>query len=145
MKKRPLKRPTTPDSFTYLFGRRCEYCKKPIEDQARPNKTHCTAWTDENGIKHDCKRRKHTFNHGREDEILQAKNAEAKDLNKKIMKLLADQGEFVTTQELNAYGITLTGCNDFTFDGHTLTTQFIDFIIVSNPNTNSHEIQINRN
>jgi hypothetical protein len=145
MKKKQLIFSDNSTSFTYFNNRKCVYCEKPIEDQARPNKIHCSPRTDENGVKHDCKRRKHSFNHGHEDEILQAHNAKAKDLNKKIMKLLTDQGNLVTTHELNAYGIILNDGITFTFDGHTLTTQFIDYTIVSNPIANSHEIQINRN
>jgi hypothetical protein len=143
MNKTQMKSRFSSRGFTYYLNRKCEHCGKPIEDQARTSKRHCSAWTDEYGQKHDCKRQKHADKHSREDEYLQAIIARSKDQNKKIAKALADHGEVLTTDNLNAYGIYLPFCDEHFTDGHTLTSKYIDFTIVSNPNTHSHRIVMN--
>ncbi len=144
MKKKQLKLPENPKRFSYFDNRKCHYCDTPIPDQARKNRIHCFPWSDDNGKLNDCKRKKHDLKHGREIEILQDHNARAKELNNKIHHMLTEHGEVVTTEILNAYNITLSFCDDFSFDGHILTTQFIDYTIVSNPITNTHEIYMTK-
>jgi hypothetical protein len=140
MKKKKVHEPGINPNYTYHNGRSCENCDKAIEDQARASKKHCSAWVDEFGIKHDCKRQKHAEKHSREDEFLQALNASVKDANQKICKMVADKGDIVTTEVLNAYGIELSKCIDFSFDGHQCTSQFLNYYIHSNPNTHTHKI-----
>ncbi|MBU3714784.1 MAG: hypothetical protein FGM46_07525 [Ferruginibacter sp.] len=141
MKKRKIHEPGINPIFTYIQNRKCEHCDAPIEDQARASKRHCASWVDEFGIKHDCKRQKHADKHSREDEFLQALNAGVKDNNKKIDKMVAEKGNVVTTEVINAYGIELTKCVDFEFDGRIFKSQFLNYYIYSNPISQTHKIE----
>jgi hypothetical protein len=145
MKKKQLKIPATSKDFTYFLKRMCEYCDEPIEDQARPNRKHCLPKIDEFGVEHSCKRLKHSVKHEREDELLMEYIARAKNHNKMISKMLADHGDHVTSQMIDAYGICLRECTHFDFDGHQYTSHFIDFTIYSNPNTDTHRIVVTKN
>jgi hypothetical protein len=142
MNDRQLKIPDSPKKFTYINNRKCEYCSKPIEDQARINRKHCHPWKDEFGVQHSCKRLKHSVKHEREDEILLEHNSRAKNLNKMISKMLTDHGDQVTSEIIDAYGICLSESEHFEFDGHQFTSYFIDFTIYSNPNTHMHRIVV---
>ena len=140
MKKKQLKIPANPRRLTYILNRKSEYCGAPIEDQARASRKHCPPVIDEFGVSHSCKRMKHAVKHEREDELLMEYSARAKNHNKMIAKMLTDHGEQVTSEIIDAYGIRLTECLDFHFDGHQLTSYFLGFTIYSNPNTQTHRI-----
>ena len=140
MKKALLKLPENPKRVTYFDNRKCHYCGEPIADQERKNRIHCPESIDENGKIINCKRKKFDVKHQPETEILKDHNARAKDYHKKIKKMRADQGEFVTSAIIDSYGICLTESDNFHFDGHQLTSYFIGFAIISNPITNMHRI-----
>ena len=140
MNKTQIKTRFPSRGFTYYLNRKCEYCGEPIEDQARSNRKHCIPWKDEYGKTHTCRRLKHSVKHEQEDELLMEHNARAKNHHKMIAKMLTDQGEQVTSEIIDAYGIRLTECLDFHFDGHQLTSYFLGFTIYSNPNTQTHRI-----
>ena len=144
MNQKQVKIPATPKKFTYFLNRKCDYCGKEIEDQARANRKHCLPWTDEFEVEHSCKRLKHSVKHERENELLLEHNVKAKDHNKMIAKMIADHGDHVTSQIIDAYGICLRECELYYFDGYQLTSHFIDFTIYSNPNTHTHRIVVTK-
>jgi len=144
MKKKQIKFPQTPKNATYFLNRKCEYCGKPIEDQATATRKHCLPWIDEFGVKHSCKRLKHTVKHEREDQILLEYNGRAKSHNKMIAKMLTDHGDVVTSQIIDSYGITLTDAISIEVDIHQWIFHFIDFTIISNPNTHTHQIVVTK-
>lgn len=144
MKKKLIKLPQKPKNATYFLNRKCEYCGEPIEDQARATRKHCHPWIDEFGVEHSCKRLKHAVKHEHEDEVLLEYNARAKSHNKMIAKMLADHGDFVTSQIIDSYGVSLREAIRCEFDGHQWISYFIDFTIISNPNTHTHQIIVNK-
>lgn len=140
MKKNLPKLPENPKRVTYFDNRKCHYCGEPIADQERKNRIHCPVSFDEYGNRIDCKRKKFDLKHQPETETLQCHNARAKDYYQKIIKMRADHGEIVTSAIIDSYGIIITESDDYYFDGHELTSYFIGFAIISNPNTNTHRI-----
>ncbi len=58
--------------------------------------------------------------------------------------MLADHGEFVTSQVIDSYGITLTDAIRIEVDIHQWIFHFIDFTIISNPNTHTHQIVVTK-
>lgn len=126
---------------TYKLGRACLYCGEPIEDQARATKKHCTRWMDNEGVIHDCKRRKHHLIHKQEDDLLLDFSAKQREIKKQIEKILAAHGDVVSTEVLNAYNVTLSDNIKFSYHSNLATSEFIGYQIITNPKQNNHQIQ----
>ncbi|MFN3795537.1 MAG: hypothetical protein ACK4RX_12810 [Chitinophagaceae bacterium] len=143
MRKRILKLPQYPEkeSKTYFQGRVCQFCGEPIEDQARKSKIHCSAWIDEFGVKHDCRRKKHQYKHQLEEDVLLDFSAKQREMARQLQKLLAAHGNQVSTEVLDAYGINLSACLGFSFEEGVFTTRFLGFTIATNLFTQQHLIQ----
>ncbi|TRZ77545.1 MAG: hypothetical protein D4R94_02665 [Chitinophagaceae bacterium] len=94
-------------SLTYHLGRACEDCGEPIADQERKTKRHCTSYVDENGIHHNCRRRKHQKKHQIHEDKLLDWSAIQRDTKAKIEDAIKAHGEFLTKEILEAYNIVL--------------------------------------
>jgi hypothetical protein len=94
-------------SLTYHLGRVCENCGKPIADQERKTKRHCSPQVDENGIHHNCRRRKHQQKHQIHEDRLLDWAAIQRQTKTRIEDAVATHGEYVTVSVLEAYGIIL--------------------------------------
>ena len=94
-------------SLTYHLGRACEDCGEPIADQERKTKRHCKSYVDENGIHHNCRRRKHQKKHQIHEDKLLDWSAIQRDTKAKIEDAIKAHGEFLTKEILEAYNIVL--------------------------------------
>jgi hypothetical protein len=141
MKKSGKSQPAIHRKYTYLLGRKCEYCNAPIEDQARPNKRHCLPWEDENGHIHTCRRLKHSMIHDKETVLLQELNAKLKDTDRNIKRVLIDHGDYVGTEILDAYNIQLDESIRFRYDGSSIVSfDFLSYVIHTDIFKNKHKI-----
>lgn len=125
---------------TYHLGRVCQNCGEPITDQDRATKTHCSRWRDEFGVIHDCKRQKHTLKTQPYDDILLDFSAVQRETKRQIEKILADHGNEVSTEVLNAYNIKLSENLSYDYHSGLLYAEFLGFKIISNPKLNTHKI-----
>ncbi len=128
-------------SLTYHLGRVCEDCGEPIADQERKTKRHCTAYIDENGIHHNCRRRKHQKKHQKHEDLLLDWAAVQRQTKTKIDEALATHGEFVTEAVLEAYGIVLNNCISISHGYQESTLEFLGYNIIVNPFKKSIKIQ----
>lgn len=125
---------------TYHLGRVCQNCGEPIADQDRATKTHCSRWRDEYGVIHDCKRQKHTLKTQLYDDILLDFSALQRETKRQIERVLADHGNEVSTEVLNAYNVKLVENLSYGYHSGLLYSQFLGFRIISNPKLNTHKI-----
>ena len=119
-------------SLTYHLGRVCENkdCREPIADQERKSKKHCSEYTDENGIHHNCRRRKHQQKHQIHEDQLLDYAAIQRQTKAKIEEAIITHGEFVTEAVL-AKVINIT----------TTLSQIVTYNIIVNPFKQSIKIQ----
>ena len=128
-------------SLTYLLGRACEDCGEPIADQERKTKRHCSEYVDENGIHHNCRRRKYQKKHQIHEDRLLDWSAVQRQTKTKIEETVATHGEFVNLQILEAYGIAL---NNYITISHGYQESYLEFLgynIIINPFKQSIKIQ----
>jgi hypothetical protein len=130
-------------SLTYHLGRECENvdCREPIADQERKSKRHCSEYTDENGIHHNCRRRKHQQKHQIHEDQLLDYAAIQRQTKAKIEEAIITHGEFVTEAVLEAYGIVLNNCISITHGHEESTLGFLGYNIIVNPFKQSIKIQ----
>ena len=130
-------------SLTYHLGRVCENedCREPIADQERKSKKHCSEYTDENGIHHNCRRRKHQQKHQILEDQLLDYAAIQRQTKAKIEEAIITHGEFVTEAVLEAYGIVLNNCISITHGYEESTLGFLGYNIIVNPFKQSIKIQ----
>ena len=129
------KKITSKPSLTYHLGRKCENedCKEPIADQERKSKRHCSEYTDENGIQHNCRRRKHQQKHQLQEDQLLDWAAIQRHTKTKIEDAVAKHGEYVTLEVLEAYGIVLNNCISISHGYQESTIGFLGYQIIINP------------
>lgn len=132
---------TSKPSLTYHLGRACEDCGEPIPDQARKTKRHCTAYVDESGIQHNCRRRKHQKKHQIHEDRLLDWSAVQRQTKTKIEEAVATHGEFVNQQILEAYGIALNNFITISHGFQESTLEFLGYNIIINPFKQSIKIQ----
>ncbi len=128
-------------SLTYHLGRACEDCGEPIADQERKTKRHCTSFVDENGIHHNCRRRKHQKKHQLHEDRLLDWAAKQRQTKAKIEEAFAMHGEFVTLQILEAYGIALNNCITISHGYQESSLEFLGYNIIINPFKKSIKLQ----
>lgn len=128
-------------SMTYHLGRACEDCGEPIADQERKTKRHCTSFVDENGIHHNCRRRKHQKKHQLHEDRLLDWAAKQRQTKAKIEEAFAMHGEFVTLQILEAYGIALNNCITISHGYQESSLEFLGYNIIINPFKKSIKLQ----
>ncbi len=139
MKKKFLK---DGDQFTYLKNRVCRQCGEPIADQDKITKEFCEKTYDKFGKPKDCKTAWHRENdkpnrtvHSR---IINNLNA----ISSRLDFLIKRKGEQVSTEDLDIYEINLSECLNYHIEKNgTLTSEFLNHTIVSNPFTEIHKIQ----
>lgn len=119
--------------LTYHLGRECENCGKPIADQERKTKRHCSPQVDENGIHHNCRRRKHQQKHQIHEDRLLDWAAIQRQTKTRIEEAVATHGEFVNLQILEAYGIALNHCITISHGFQESTLEFLGYNIIINP------------
>jgi hypothetical protein len=130
-------------TLTYHLGRECENCGKPITDQERKTKRHCSPQVDENGIHHNCRRRKHQKKHQIHEDRLLDWAAIQRQTKIKIEEAITTHGEFVTVAVLEAYGIVLNNCISISHGHEESTLGFLGYKIIVNPFKQSIKIQKN--
>lgn len=128
-------------SLTYHFGRACEDCGEPIADQERKSKRHCTPFIDENGIHHNCRRRKHQKKHQLHEDRLLDWAAIQRQTKTKIEEAIITHGEFVNEAVLEAYGIVLNNCISISHGNEESTLEFLGYNIIVNPFNQSIKLQ----
>jgi hypothetical protein len=133
--------PILREAVTYKLGRKCLYCGEPIEDQARANKFHCSAWVDEYGKRHDCKRDRHALRHKLDDDVLLDISAGQREIKRQIERMITAHGDEVSTEVLIAYGIKLMDCLRFKYHSGLGTFDFLGYRIISNPKLKTHKIE----
>ena len=130
--------------LTFEQHRECLECEKPIADQEHAIRKFCEKYYDESGQVHDCKTHYHTNKNKPEREIHSNIIRDQKFFAKQISEMILKKGEEVTTEDLNAYDITLTESIKFEIKKNgTATSVFLNYTITSNPNTNHHIISTN--
>ena len=128
-------------SLTYHLGRACEDCGEPIADQERKTKRHCSPQIDENGIHHNCRRRKHQKKHQIHEDRLLDFAAIQRQTKIKIEEAVVTHGEFVNLQILEAYGIALNLCITISHGFQESTLEFLGYNIIINPFKKSIKLQ----
>jgi hypothetical protein len=131
------------EAQTFFLGRECLFCGEPIADQERSTKKHCTPWYDEYGIRHDCKRKRHQVRHAEHDNVLYNYTAKQREFLRQIERLVAIHGDDVTTEMLTAFGISLSEAMKITITPEKAEAVFLDYKIMSTPNSNKHKISKN--
>jgi hypothetical protein len=130
------------DGFTYLKGRKCKNCEKPIADQEHASRTHCPKVYTEFGNVIDCKTMRHKIENKPDNDLHKSVINRLKEINCRIEMLLAKKGNEVHTDDLTAYDITLTNAVNFEIKpDFTLISYFLKHRIVSNPISNKHKIE----
>lgn len=125
---------------SYHLGRACLYCGEPIEDQARASKLHCQPWSDEYGVRHDCKRKRHQDKHQKNDGILLDMNANQREIARQIERMLKTHGDEVSTDVIDAYGINLFDSIEFDLNPKEGKAVFLGYKIVTSSSTQIHKI-----
>ena len=120
-------------SLTYILGRVCEDCFEPIADQERKTKRHCSSYIDENGLHHNCRRRKHQKKHQINEDRLLDWSAIQRQTKTKIEEAIITHGEFVDLQILEAYGIVLNNCITISHVYQETILEFLGYYIFINP------------
>ena len=122
-------------SPTYHLGRVCENpeCREPIADQERKSKRHCAEYTDENGIHHNCRKRKHQHKHQIYEDRLLDFAAIQRQTKSKIEDAVAKHGEYVSLEILDAYGIATNNYLTISHGFQESTLEFLGFDIIMNP------------
>jgi hypothetical protein len=130
-------------SLTYHLGRACENvdCREPIADQERKSKRHCSEYTDENGIHHNCRRRKHHQKHQIHEDRLLDFAAIQRQTKTKIEEAFVTHGEYVNLQIIEAYGIALNHCITISHGFQESTLEFLGYNIIINPFKKSIKLQ----
>jgi hypothetical protein len=100
MRKRNLK-------YTYVRGRRCEYCDAPIPDHIHDSRKYCIPEVFTDGSTNDCKVKCNNEKAGIKNKENKAIINEWKELLERVKKLVALKGNIVTTEDLNFHEISL--------------------------------------
>jgi hypothetical protein len=132
---------TSKPTLTYHLGRECENCGKPIADQERKTKRHCSPQVDENGIHHNCRRRKHQQKHQIHEDRLLDWAAIQRQTKTRIEEAVATHGEYVTLEILDAYGIATNNYITLSHGFQESTLEFLGFDIIMNPIKKSIKLQ----
>ena len=129
--------------LTYHLGRECENvdCREPIADQERKSKRHCSEYRDENGIHHNCRRRKHHQKHQIQEDRLLDYAAIQRQTKTKIEDAVATHGEYVTLEILDAFGIATNNYITISHGFQESTLEFLGFDIIMNPFKKSIKLQ----
>lgn len=130
----------TKQSKTFLLGRTCLYCGEPIEDQARSSKLHCSPWTDNYGVRHDCKRKRHHVKNHERESILLDFNAKQREIARQIERMIIAHGTEVSTDILDAFAINLFDGLKFEMNHLQGVSEFLGFKIITTTKTKTHKI-----
>lgn len=95
------------NNYTYIKGRKCEYCGKPIADHLHDSRKHCLPEILSDGSLKDCKIKKNNEIMGIKNKENKAIINEWKQLLERVKKLVALKGSVVTTEDLNFHEISL--------------------------------------
>ena len=98
---------------------------------------------DENGVVHDCKRRKHQLNHQLSEDFLLDWCALQRQTKARIEDALTAHGDEVTVDILDAYNINLHDNIRFYFNSGATYVEFLDYNIIIRPNFKTLKIQKN--
>lgn len=128
-------------TLTYHLGRTCENCGEPIADQERKTKRHCSPSVDENGIHHNCRRRKHQNKHQNHEDRILDWAAIQRTIRTQIEAAIASHGEYVNMQILEAYSIVLNNCISIDHGYQESTLEFLGYNIIINPIKKSIKLQ----
>ena len=130
------------DQFTYLKNRVCRQCGEPIADQDDIKKEFCEKTYDKFGKVRDCKTTWHREN-DKPDRALHSRIINnQKAISTRLEFLFKKKGELVSTEDLDTYEVNLSESLNFKIEKNgTLTSQFLNHTIVSNPFTEIHKIQ----
>lgn len=98
---------TLHDFYTYNDGRTCLHCGAPIHDQAHASTIFCPRIELPDGTIKSCKDDYHYLLNKEKNSAFQQLARFQKDIHHRIEKLLAENGDTVTAELLNQYGIRL--------------------------------------
>lgn len=128
-------------NLIYADGRKCLSCGKPIADHEHATRKHCKVYYDQWGKVHDCKTNRHRIMDKPEREVHGTIIRDQKFFAKQITQMVAKKGYEVTTNDLNAYDISLPDSIKLEIKNNGIAiSHFIQYTITSYPTTNTHKI-----
>jgi hypothetical protein len=127
---------------TFLDGRKCRTCNKPIADQEHAAREFCEVTYDENGKVKDCKTAFHRMTDADNREKYRQIINTQKFIKEQLDLLISKKGNEVLTEDLNAYDIllSLSISHEISISG-VMTSHFLKHTIITNPITKKHKIQ----
>jgi hypothetical protein len=129
---------------TFLKGRACKHCSKPIPDQEHGIRKYCVKTKDVYGNSIDCKSDYYSEKEAPDKAIHIEIMSNHKSLARRINELLSKKSQIVTTQDLDAYDIDLQQSLEYFIKPNgVLTSVFLEHSIITNPHTKTHKIVTN--
>lgn len=127
--------------LTYANERKCLSCGKAIADQEHAIRKYCEKYYDQSGKVHDCKTDHHRTIDKPERESHGAIIRDQKFFTKQISDMVSRKGYTVTTDDLNAYDISLSESLKHEIKNNGIAiSHFLQYIITSSPITYTHKI-----
>lgn len=127
---------------TFVLGRKCWNCGKPIADNEHAARVFCENSRDSTGKVQDCKTQYHRMMDFEEREKLREFKSTQRFIADQLSTLILKKGNIVSTTDLDAYDISLTNSMNYEIaDDGTLTSFFLKHTIISNKN--NHKILSN--
>lgn len=129
------------NQLTFDSNRKCLYCGKLIADQEHATRKYCEKYYDQLGKVHDCKTDHHRIIDKNEREVQSTLIRDQKFFTRQISEMITKKGYEVTTDDLNAYDISLAQSLKLEIkDNGIATSHFLQYVITSYPATNTHKI-----
>lgn len=130
--------------LTYADERKCLSCGKPIADQEHALRKYCDKYYDQSGKVHDCKTDHHRILDKPARQIQTNIIRDHIFFTKQIAEMTTKKGYEVTTDDLNAYDISLAQSLKLEIKSNGIaTSHFLQYLITSYPATNTHKITTN--
>ncbi len=127
--------------LTYNKKRECLQCGKPIADQKHATRIYCEKYYDQSGKVHDCKTDYNRALDEPERKIHSDLIRDQKFFAKQITAMIAKKGHEVTTDDLNAYDISLPESLKLEIKSNGIAiSHFLQYTVTSYPTTNTHKI-----
>lgn len=127
--------------LTYDNQRECLNCGMPIADQEHATRKYCEKYYDQSGKVHDCKTDHHRTIDKPEREVQGTLIRDQKFFTKQIIEMISKKGYEVTTDDLNAYDISLPESLKLEIKNNGIAiSHFLQYTITSYPTTNTHKI-----
>lgn len=126
--------------LTFFANRVCEFCGKPIPDQAHSSRKHCE-YLKIDGVIKDCKTAKARQNDLAERIYFQSRITEIKNMDKKIEAMIENKGDTITLEDIEAYDIHLDKASELRIEeSGEFVCKYYQYSILVNPIKKSFKI-----